>query len=63
MSLLPREEKFYHLFLNQVEIISEASRLLLEGVRDGNARLTKRLTKSGPWSTKATKSSTRFSPA
>ena len=39
MRLLPREEKFYHLFLKQVEIISEASRLLLEGVRAGNARL------------------------
>jgi predicted phosphate transport protein (TIGR00153 family) len=39
MRLLPREEKFYHLFLKQVEIISEASRLLLEGVRIGNARL------------------------
>jgi uncharacterized protein Yka (UPF0111/DUF47 family) len=39
MRLLPREEKFYHLFLKQVEIISEASRLLLEGVRNGNARL------------------------
>src|SRR5206468_3142230 len=39
MRLLPREEKFYHLFLKQVEIISEASRLLLEGVRTGNARL------------------------
>jgi uncharacterized protein len=40
MRLLPREEKFYHLFLKQVEIISEASRLLLEGVRKGNARAT-----------------------
>ena len=39
MRLLPREEKFYHLFLRQVEIISEASRLLIEGVRNGNARL------------------------
>ena len=39
MRLLPREEKFYHLFLKQVEIISEASRLLLDGVRAGNARL------------------------
>jgi uncharacterized protein Yka (UPF0111/DUF47 family) len=39
MRLLPREEKFYHLFLKQVEIISEASRLLLDGVRQGNARL------------------------
>ncbi len=39
MRLLPREEKFYHLFLKQVEIISEARRLLLDGVRGGNARL------------------------
>ena len=39
MRLLPREEKFYHLFLKQVEIISEASRLLLEAVRAGNARM------------------------
>jgi hypothetical protein len=39
MRLLPREEKFYHLFLKQVAIISEASRLLLEGVRTGNSRL------------------------
>ena len=39
MRLLPREEKFYRLFLKQVEIISEASRLLLDGVRAGNARL------------------------
>uniref|UniRef100_Q022D9 Phosphate transport regulator n=1 Tax=Solibacter usitatus (strain Ellin6076) TaxID=234267 RepID=Q022D9_SOLUE len=39
MRLLPREEKFYHLFLKQVEIISEATRLLLEGLRGGNARL------------------------
>jgi predicted phosphate transport protein (TIGR00153 family) len=39
MRLLPREEKFYHLFLKQVEIISAASELLLEGVRAGNSRL------------------------
>ena len=39
MRLLPREEKFYHLFLKQVEIISEASRLLLEGVRGTKARM------------------------
>ncbi len=39
MKLLPREEKFYHLFLKQVEIISDASRLLLDGVRAGNSRL------------------------
>jgi len=39
MRLLPREEKFYQLFLKQVEIISEASRLLLDGVRTGNSRM------------------------
>ncbi|MDE3164337.1 MAG: DUF47 family protein [Acidobacteriota bacterium] len=39
MRLLPREERFFHLFLRQVAIISEASRLLLDGVRSGNARL------------------------
>jgi uncharacterized protein len=39
MKLLPREEKFYHLFARQVEIISEAARLLLEGVTLGNSRL------------------------
>jgi uncharacterized protein len=39
MRILPREEKFYALFLSQVDIISEASRLLLQGVRAGNARL------------------------
>jgi predicted phosphate transport protein (TIGR00153 family) len=39
MRLLPREEKFYHLFLKQVEIISEASRLLVEGVRGGRAHM------------------------
>jgi predicted phosphate transport protein (TIGR00153 family) len=39
MRLLPREEKFYHLFHKQVELISEASRLLLDGVREGNSRL------------------------
>ncbi len=39
MRLLPREEKFYDLFLKQVEIISKASKLLLDGVRAGNSRL------------------------
>ncbi len=39
MRLLPREEKFYHLFLKQVALIAEASRLLLDGVRTGNSRL------------------------
>src|SRR5438067_1583602 len=39
MRLLPREEKFYQLFLKQVEVIADASRLLLEGVRAGSSRL------------------------
>jgi hypothetical protein len=39
MRFLPREDKFYHLFLKQVELISEAARYLLDGVRIGNARL------------------------
>ena len=39
MRLLPREEKFYRLFLGQVANISEAARILLEGVRSGNARM------------------------
>ncbi len=41
MRLLPREERFYRLFREQVEIITEASRLLLDGVRAGNARMTR----------------------
>src|SRR5215471_8116872 len=39
MRLLPREEKFYALFLKQVETISEAARLLLDGVSRGNSRM------------------------
>jgi uncharacterized protein len=39
MRLLPREEKFYALFLSQVDIISEAARLLLQGVKAGHTRL------------------------
>ncbi|PYT08185.1 MAG: DUF47 domain-containing protein [Acidobacteria bacterium] len=39
MRLLPREEKFYSLFLSQVDIICEAARLLLQGVKAGTARL------------------------
>ena len=39
MKLLPRDEKFYGLFLKQVEIIVEASRLLLDGVRTGNSSM------------------------
>ena len=39
MRLLPREEKFFNLFNKQVEVIAQASRLLLEGARAGNSRL------------------------
>ena len=39
MNLLPRDDKFYAYFLKQVEIISQAARVLLEGVRVGNSRL------------------------
>jgi uncharacterized protein len=39
MGLLPREEKFYRLFLKQVEIIAEAARLLVDGVRAGDPHL------------------------
>jgi len=39
MRLLPREEKFYHLFLRQVDLISQATRLLLAGVQAGNSRM------------------------
>jgi predicted phosphate transport protein (TIGR00153 family) len=39
MRLLPREEKFYALFIKQVELIGQASTLLLDGTRAGNSRL------------------------
>lgn len=39
MKLIPREEKFYEFFLEQVRIICEASQLLLEGARAGNDHL------------------------
>jgi hypothetical protein len=55
MRLLPREEKFYHLFLKQVEIISEASRLLLDGVRGREFAPGRRSPpKSTCWNTAAT---------
>jgi predicted phosphate transport protein (TIGR00153 family) len=41
MRLLPREEKFFALFVNQVKLIVEASRLLLEAVRSGNSHLAR----------------------
>ena len=39
MRFLPREEKFYALFNKQVDLITQASRLLLDGVRAGNSKL------------------------
>jgi predicted phosphate transport protein (TIGR00153 family) len=39
MRFLPREEKFYELFLDQVRLINEAVGLLAEGVKAGNSRL------------------------
>jgi predicted phosphate transport protein (TIGR00153 family) len=39
MRFLPKDEKFFHLFLNQVQLISQASALLLSGVKAGNAHL------------------------
>jgi predicted phosphate transport protein (TIGR00153 family) len=39
MRLIPREEKFYQFFLEQVRIISEAARLLEAGAEAGNAEL------------------------
>ena len=39
MNLLPRDDKFHAFFLKQVEIISQAARVLLEGMRIGNSRM------------------------
>lgn len=39
MRLLPREEKFFSLFLDQVKLISEAADVLLSAAESGNARL------------------------
>jgi hypothetical protein len=41
MKLLPRQEKFFELFTKQAGIISEASRLLLEAVRQGSSHLAR----------------------
>ncbi len=41
MRLLPREEKFYHFFLEQVRIICEAAQLLHEGAKAGNTHLAR----------------------
>jgi predicted phosphate transport protein (TIGR00153 family) len=50
MRFLPREEKFFNYFLGQVHLISEASVLLVEGVRNGmeeSARKISELEKKG----------------
>jgi uncharacterized protein len=39
MRFLPKEEKFFALFLDQVRYISEAAVLLLKGARAGNAHM------------------------
>jgi predicted phosphate transport protein (TIGR00153 family) len=39
MKLIPREEKFYDFFLQQVRVICEASDMLLEGAQAGSASL------------------------
>lgn len=39
MRFLPREEKFFVLFLKQAKILAEASQTLLDGVKAGNAAL------------------------
>ena len=39
MRLLPREEKFFSLFLLQIDIICEASQIMLEGAKAGNSQL------------------------
>ncbi len=39
MNLLPRDDKFFASFLKQVDIICQAARVLMEGVRIGNSRM------------------------
>jgi len=39
MRFLPREERFYALFLDQVQLISESVTLLLNGLRAGNSTM------------------------
>jgi predicted phosphate transport protein (TIGR00153 family) len=39
MRFLPREEKFFELFMDQVKLIEQAANLMLESTRAGNARL------------------------
>ena len=39
MRFLPREEKFFELFLEQTRLINEAATLLAQGAENGNSRL------------------------
>src|SRR5215469_12148700 len=44
MNLLPRDDKFYGFFLKQVDIICQAARILLEGLRIGGTHLAEAAT-------------------
>jgi uncharacterized protein len=39
MRFLPREEKFFALFMKQAKLITEASQVLLDGAQNGNSQL------------------------
>ncbi len=41
MRLLPRQEKFFTSFIEQVRLISEASKLLVQAVKEGNSHLAR----------------------
>jgi predicted phosphate transport protein (TIGR00153 family) len=41
MRLLPRQEKFFTSFLEQVRLISEAAQLLYDAVKEGNSHLSR----------------------
>jgi predicted phosphate transport protein (TIGR00153 family) len=41
MRLLPRQEKFFTSFIDQARLIAEASKLLLEAVKEGNCHLSR----------------------
>ena len=45
MRLLPRQEKFFTFFSHQAQLITEAARLLAEGVKAGNGKLSESVPK------------------
>lgn len=45
MRLLPREEKFFHFFLNQAHLISQAAQLLADAARQGAPDAAEKITK------------------